>query len=343
MSRKQSLVLATLLLAGLPIATAAHGGDMGRAPVGPGGRYLSVEGGYLYQEGSDVIGHGVAHLYSGSVTDVTVSPTDGWFAGAMLGWDTGRQILPHLPFTRIEGYALFGEVDDSESSEYSADSLILLKAADGDPLGFGAEFASTSVERRFVEGGLRFEGDSARSGGGSLKDEAPVERHSVTWVLSPFVRWVGEETETAVTCPCPAVRSADVDTWAYGVLLAMEPEFLLRPGIALVGRGGIGVYGYDADGDFQSSSAAVPDVFAASFSDGEAGVGFRGQLGAGLKFWMSQRSILDVFAEADYFSDIGTAAMANNQPLDFTSSAVETEDLWEVRFGARLTIGLDGN
>jgi hypothetical protein len=35
--------------------------------------------------------------------------------------------------------------------------------------------------------------------------------------------------------------------------------------------------------------------------------------------------------------------MANNQPLDFTSSAVETEDLWEVRFGARLTIGLDGN
>ena len=29
-----------------------------------------------------------------------------WFAGAMLGWDTGREIIPSLPFTRIEAYAL---------------------------------------------------------------------------------------------------------------------------------------------------------------------------------------------------------------------------------------------
>ena len=54
-------------------------------------------------------------------------------------------------------------------------------------------------------------------------------------------------------------------------------------------------------------------------------------------------SILDVFAEADYFSDIGTAAMSDNQPTNADSSRVETEDLWEVRLGARLTLGLAGN
>jgi hypothetical protein len=332
MLRIPPLVLATIVLAGLPPAAQA---DMGRAPAGSGGPYVSIEGGYLHQEGGDVTGFGVSNGLGG-ITDVTVSPADGWFASAVLGWDTGREIVPHLPFTRIEGYALFGETEDSETH----DGTIFLKAADGDPLAFGATIGSIDVERRYVEGGLRFEGESVRSGA-SLKD-APVESHSITWVLNPFVRWVGEETDTRVSACC-AHRSADVDTWAYGALLAMEPEILLRPGVALVGRGGIGIYGYTADGDFQSSSAAVPDVFASSFSDSDSGVGFRGQLGAGLKFWMSQRAILDLFAEADYFSDIATASMADNQPTNANASSIDTEDLWELRLGARLTLGLDGN
>lgn len=316
--------------------------DMGRAPVGAGGSYLSIEGGFLHQEGGDVIGYGIANTVGGAIDDITVSPAEGWFAGAMLGWDSGRQILPGMPFTRIEGYALFGSVDDSASDAAPVGGEVVLKSADGDLLGIGGTAGETDVERRFVEGGLRFEGDRVRSEGGSLKDEAPVERHSITWVLNPFVRWTGEESDTHVP-NCCATRSADVDTWAYGALLAIEPELLLRPGVALVGRGGIGLYGYNADGDFHSASAATPDPFASDFSDSESGVGFRGQLGAGLKFWMSERSILDVFAEADYFSDIGTAAMSNNQPANSESSRVETEDLWEVRLGARLTFGLDGN
>jgi hypothetical protein len=338
MARSRFLPFAALLAAVASPALA----DMGRAPAGPGGHYLSIEGGFLHQEGSAVIGYGIADAIGGPVTDITVSPAEGWFAGAMLGWNTGRQILPHMPFTRIEGYALFGSVDDSASDTATAGGETLLKSADGDLLGIGGTAGSTDVERRFVEGGLRFEGDNVRHEGGSLKDEAPVERHSITWVLNPFVRWTGEESESHVP-NCCATRSADVDTWAYGALLAMEPELLLRPGVALVGRGGIGLYGYDADGDFHSASAGSPDPFAADFSDSESGVGFRGQLGAGLKFWMSERSILDVFAEADYFSDIGTAAMSDNQPANADSSRVETEDLWEVRLGARLTLGLDGN
>ena len=343
MQRFHSLVLAVTALTGAVVFSPATA-DMGRAPAGPGEHYLSIEGGYLHQEGADVIGYGVAQSVTAPIFDVTVSPSEGWFAGAMIGWDTGRQILPHLPFTRIEGYALFGEVDESVSEDAPAGGFTALKSADGDPLVVGGIDGVTSIERRFVEGGLRFEGDSVRNEGGSLKDEQPVERHSVTWVLNPFIRWTGEDHETVVSCICPATRSAEVDTLAYGAVLAMEPEFLLRPGVSLVGRAGIGLYGYSADGDFHSSSgAAAPDPFASDFSDSESGIGFRGQLGAGLKFWLSQRSILDVFAEADYFSDIGTASMADNQPGNANSSQVATDDLWEVRLGARLTIGLDGD
>ncbi|MEZ5922757.1 MAG: hypothetical protein R3D57_00050 [Hyphomicrobiaceae bacterium] len=309
---------------------------MGRAPAGPDDTYLSIEGGFLHQEGGDVIGYGVANTIGGPVTDITVSPTEGWFAGAMIGHETGHQILPNLPFTRIEGYILFGDVDDSQSAAAPAGGEILLKAADGDPLGTGGSFGSTSVERRFFEGGLRFEGDDVEPGMGA------AARPSVTWVLSPFIRWVNEDSETSVP-NCCATRSADVDTWAYGALLALEPELPIANGVTLVGRGGVGIYGFNADGSFQSSSSAVPDLFAASYSDSESGVGFRGQLGAGLKFWMSQSSILDLFAEADYFSDIGTAGMADNQPTNANPSVVDTEDLWEVRLGGRLTINIDNN
>lgn len=341
MARAALFSLAAAMATAAAVASPALA-DMGRAPVGPGGRYFSLEGGFLHQEGADVIGYGVADSIGGPVNDIAVSPAEGWFAGAMLGWDTGREIIPSLPFTRIEGYALLGSADDSASDTAPAGGEILLKSADGDPLGVGGTIGETSVERRFFEGGLRFEGDRVRSEGGSLKDEAPVERSSLTWVLNPFVRWTGEESDTHVP-NCCATRSADVDTWAYGALLAIEPELLLRPGVSLVGRAGAGVYGYNADGDFHSASAASPDPFASDFSDSQSGVGFRGQLGAGLKFWMSERSILDVFAEADYFSDVGTAAMSDNQPTNADSSQVETDDLWEVRLGARVTIGLDGN
>ena len=80
-----------------------------------------------------------------------------------------------------------------------------------------------------------------------------------------------------------------------------------------------------------------------SDSDGASGAGFRGQLGAALKFRLSEIANLETFAEADYFSDVGTAHMANNQPGDTTASHTGSTDLFELRAGARLSIGLTGN
>ncbi len=131
-----------------------------------------------------------------------------------------------------------------------------------------------------------------------------------------------------------------METWLYGVNFAAEPEVWLSSGIALVGRFGLGVYGYDADGKFVSFASLTTDPpFAARVSDDEFGVGFRGQLGVGLKFRLSSTTNLEAFSEADYFSDVGTAHIADNQLSSGDVSRVDTDDLWELRSGLRLNIG----
>ena len=77
--------------------------------------------------------------------------------------------------------------------------------------------------------------------------------------------------------------------------------------------------------------------FAANVFDGDSGVGFRLQLGGGVKFKITEAANLETFAEADYFTDVGSAHMADNQPSNAVSSFTSTTDLWELRAGARLT------
>lgn len=299
--------------------------DMGRAPVSGQGTYGSLEGGYLLQQSDDLIGHGV-QTAPGIVEDVNVSADSGWFAGAMIGIANRDALVTGLPFHRVELYGLYGHTDDDAADTVPPAADILLKSVDGTALGVGFGDATTSTERRTIEGGLRFEYD---------EQNQPV--WSQTWIISPFIRNMDEETRTGCSAACGVgERSGDVETWMYGVTVAFEPEYWITPGVALVGRVGAGIYGYNADGDYRSASLVVP-AFNAQLSDGDSGVGFRGQLGAGLKFKISDGANLETFAEADYFSDVGTANMSNNQAADATASSTSTTDLWELRAGARLT------
>ncbi len=311
--------------------TLAHA-DMGLAPVGPDGIYVSVEGGYLHQEGPDVIGHGT-NATAASFANVLVSPDDGWFVGGMIGFASAQRYLPPLPFHRTEIYVTYSDASDSAAS--SAPPLIStsLKSVDGSAIGGGGLDGLSTISRRTWEGGLRFEGDSILSA-----------TSSVTWVLSPFIRFGDEDTVSKVGGCCTVQRNADVESRLYGALFALEPEITVAPGIALVGRVGAGLYGYNVRGSFTSFSNNSPDPFAAQLSGRDSGVGFRGQLGAALKFKPWQGARLETFVEADYFSDIGTAHTADNNPVVDATSLVATDDLWELKAGARLTIGLgNGN
>ena len=58
-----------------------------------------------------------------------------------------------------------------------------------------------------------------------------------------------------------------------------------------------------------------------------------------MKFRLSSTTNLEAFSEADYFSDVGTAHIADNQLSSGDVSRVDTDDLWELRSGLRLNIG----
>lgn len=322
----RSLVRILASSAILAAGTAAAFADMGKAPVSDG-TYGSIEGGYLYQDGGDIIGHGINPV-AGTTIDILVSPDSGWFAGGMIGFANRDALIAGLPFRRIELYGLYGRTSDDASDSAPPLAGLSLKNVDATFLVENGSAGLTSSERRTFEAGLRFEGDDQTSATSSM-----------TWVLSPFIRWTGEETDTFVTQCCDLRRSGDVDTMMYGIVVAAEPEVWLTNDVAFVGRVGVGIYVYDADGDFNSSDN-LNGFFAAHLSDGDSGVGFRGLLGAGLKFKLSETANLEAFAEADYFSDVGTAIMANNQN-DLTTSHTGTTDMWELRAGARLTIGFN--
>ena len=303
--------------------------DMGRAPVSLQGTYVSFEGGYLLHDADGVLGYGRSTV-AGVTQDIEVSPRDGWFVGGTVGFVNQGPLIAGLPFTRTELYGLYGRTESSTSDTSPPLLDISLKNDDATKLVTGGSSGSTSVERRFAEGGLRFESDSMTNA-----------TTSITWVVAPFIRWSGEDTDTIVTGCCDLRRNASVETWMYGVVVAAEPEIWLTSQVALVGRVGAGIYGFSADGDFRSSSTLPsPDPFAAALSSSDDGVGFRGQLGAGLKFKLTSAANLETFAEADYFSNVGTAQTANNQPVDTTASHTGTTDLWELRAGARLTIAV---
>lgn len=305
---------------------------MGKAPVSTGS-YATVEGGYLLTEGDGAIGHGISStgLIIGPTSETTVDARGGWTAGASIGVASPGALIGGLPFTRAEAYFGYLDGDDSRTDTVADPAKTTLKSVDGSALGVIGFTATTEQQRRAYEGGLRLAFDSEIGGGASI-----------SWVMTPFVRSAREETNTvAIGTVDTAWRSADVEAWQYGVMFAAEPEIALAPGLALVGRIGAGVYGYDASGSFHSySTAPAPDPFGASLHDEASGVGFRGQLGAGLKMKLSDAMTLTGFAEADYYSHAAGASLPDNQFVTETSSSVGTSGAWEFRAGARLSVGL---
>jgi hypothetical protein len=304
--------------------------DMGRAPT-ERGTYISGEGGYMLSEESDVSGYGIST--SGlNFRNVFVSPEDGWFAGGMIGFAAPGPMIEGLWFTRIEAYAFFARAEDSTSTHASSPSSVSLASVEGATLVVAPDDTGrASVERENTELGLRFE-----------RDQSLGSTSSITWAIAPFVRWSNEKSHG--NCRC-ARRSADVDTSLGGAMFTGEPEKWLTPGIAVVGRLGVGLYGFDADGTFRSSALLdfVPGInaFNAHVSDTESGVGFRGQLGAGLKFRLWSSGLLETYAEADYFSDMGTARLPSNTVTsEIRAANVSIDDTWELRTGARLTFAL---
>lgn len=315
----------------IAVSTAAAVGtanaDMGLAPSSQNGIYVSFGGGYLLSGSNGVIGYG---RDDGTGTqDVILDPRSGWFADAMAGYAASTPFIAGLPFTRVELYGIYGRATDSASDTAPPNAGLALKNDAATLLVTGGDAGFSSTEHEIAEGGLSFKADSITAG------------RSLTFAVTPFVRWIGEDTITTISQCCTLERDANVDTWLYGLVFAVEPEAALTSTVSIVGRLGAGVYGYRAHGTFVSfSNSALVKDFDASFSESDSGVGFRGQLGVGLKIKLAPGALMEAFTEADYFSDTGTGQLANNLSPDETPSHLGSDHLWELRAGARLTLQL---
>jgi hypothetical protein len=305
-------------------------GDMGKAPTVQG-TYVSGEGGYLLLDDRDIPGFGIANS-PGKFHDIFVSPDTGWFAGGAIGY-ARPEPNDGLWFERIEGYAQFWSADDSATQHSPQNGQAGISSVDAKALvGAFDDRGRAGASRDSAEGGLKFERDSIYN-----------ETTSITWVINPFIRNMSEDAFGACDC---ARRTGNVDDWLYGVVFAAEPEKWVTQNVALVGRLGAGFYGFNSDGTFDSRGTANfgpgPDPLKAHINDSDDGIGFRGQLGAGLKFKLGTGARLETFAEADYFSDVGTIHLPSNTLNASQPANSDSDHLWELRAGARLTFAISG-
>ena len=325
----RKLAMAAFGSALLASAPAYAFGDMGKAPTVQG-TYVSGEGGYLLLDDRDIPGFGIANT-PGKFHDVFVSPDTGWFAGGAIGY-ARPEPNDGLWFERIEGYAQFWNAEDSVTRHSPRNGQAGITSVDAKNLvGAFDDRGRAGASWDSAEGGLKFERDSIYN-----------ETTSITWVINPFIRAMDQSAFGACDC---ARRTGDVSDWMYGVVFAAEPEKWVTQNVALVGRLGAGFYGFNSDGTFDSHGTAFgpgPDPLKAHVNDSDDGVGFRGQLGAGLKFRLGNGSRLETFAEADYFSDVGTIHLPSNTVNASKPANSNSDDLWELRAGARLTFAISG-
>src|SRR5262245_44220921 len=109
----------------------------------------------MVQDGGDVTGHGIVTTAGGAISDVGVSPDDGWFAGGTIGY-TGTSFFGG----RAELNLLYGQADDERNDRAPPLADIVLKSVDALLAQGGGLKGHTSIERQTWEGGFRLEGDN---------------------------------------------------------------------------------------------------------------------------------------------------------------------------------------
>lgn len=298
--------------------------EMGRAPASAG-TYATLEGGYLGTYDIDLLGHGIAPAPGIVGPDRFVDGEHGWFIGVGLGLRA-----PTLPyFDRVEFDVRYSRAEDDTSDGSAGTQLTTLANTDATVLTVTGTRAVTDLDRDTIDTELALK-----------KDIFTGATTSLTVGLVPFVRWTEETIESRnIGAGLSAFRSGDVDRWAYGVMLIAEPEFALSSATSLALHGGVGVYGYDADGSFIATSPNVA-VFNSNVSDDDSGAGFRASLGAALKFQAGAGSIFSAFVKGDYWSDVPVADMTNQNPAVFDPSRLDSDEAWELRAGVRMTVSL---
>ena len=156
----------------------------------------------------------------------TCRQTSGWLAGLQIGYER-HPFISFLPFTRVEAFVFGGKTDGSVSDTAPPLADISMKSVDGQVNVIDGTQAAGQVQRRTIEFGYRSEFD----------DRIDAQT-TITWGYVSFIRNSEENSSAVCINICGVRRFSNVDTWMFGSMLMMEPEFRISPAIALVGRAG---------------------------------------------------------------------------------------------------------
>lgn len=298
------------------------------------GTYISLWGGYLDKDAPDVEGYSIGNPFNATFG---VSPDEGGFFGAAFG-------APLSPgtfiFNHIEIY-FEGQITETDSSRF--DSNMGTNIAIPTVGGFGRSsfsamnaFVVSEIERDRYEFGSKLAiGDQFPAlGGANLSIIAFTGFGNEN--LDTLHQEIGGMLDFDIT-------TVDLDWLFSGLMLGTNVNLPLSTNVALIISGAAGVYYFDADADFvTTASIAFPT---GQSSDDENGFGFRGQLFGEVRSKLGGGMSLSVFGGVDYWSDAPSTRLTNPDLTLFApplTNRIETDDIVDLKAGAKITISLDG-
>jgi hypothetical protein len=296
---------------------------MGTSPVGPGGMYLNLFGGYVNSDGPETVGHLANPPALGLNPHATVGAEEGGFIGGTAGYVLGGTPLFGLQNMRIEAAVSTLILDDDEErAGFLSGAISDLDASSV----FSPATAVSRHSREVYDYSVTLKGDTAFDGG-----------FAAALGIELFLRRSTDETSvtdlTSIT-----FRTHDVDALFYGAMAVLQPEFNITPAFSVVADLGAGVYGVSAEAD--SANNIGPPV---TFNDSDSMVGFRGRAMGGLRWQMMDGVSVTAFGGVDYWSDAPFADQsANIVPAGGSLPTVAFDDLVELKAGLMLTWALGG-
>jgi hypothetical protein len=332
--RKRTISL--LLICSLFMAPRAHA-DMGKGTV-DSGLYVSFDASFVTEQGSPIRAFGTEEPRPPfNIKDEYLGLDQGWSSGASIGYVTPRAILGI--FDRAEIAIDYAELTNqmSERNAYS-----FLSAVDARDFAFYADDAASEIEAIILSGALPLKFDSMVGSDNGL-----------TLGVEPFVRWSKQKLNTLLkssgATPNDPVNTytdlADVTSLYYGAMLTAEPELQLTEMVSLAGRVAGGIYGYSSRGTFSSRFQFPGDSEASNalVLDEAAEVGWKASLGAAIKFRLAPSSVLTSYITADYWSSTASIERPTSDfyALESQTAHIGTADLWDLRAGMRLSVGID--
>lgn len=298
------------------------------------GTYVSVWGGISIIDAPEVEGFSTAV----NAADVLIkrhrldADESGFF-----GVSYGTAIDPAaLYFKRIELY-FEGQItrEDSQSAVNPSGANNIKFGIPTGEIVNGVDYSATAKMKR-----ERYEFGVNLSQGGQMANLGPLNLG-----LTTFAGFGQEDASSSLAANTNSdftnTRS-DLDWKFFGLMLATDTTIPVSTSLDLILKGSAGVYYYNADADFVSTSNNANNISQRADSDND--FGFRGKLSAELRAKLSEGVVVSFFGGVDYLSDVPYAQLTDSTKPRFsfqTPPQIGSDDLIDLKAGIKLTISLD--